>query len=83
MIIYIVKVSDLEKKWTLSPWPSEDFWQISYEKNHFSPLKIAFLVLKIFLENFLNQTQVRIYKLSILPTFLIMIGRYIEVISGR
>ena len=44
------------KKWTLSPWPSEDFWQISYEKMHFSPLKIAFLVLKISLENFLNQT---------------------------
>ena len=35
MIIYIVKVSDLEKKWTLSPWPSEDVWQVSYEKNAF------------------------------------------------
>ena len=58
MIIYIVKVSDLEKKWTLSPWPSEDFWQISYEKNaFFTPQYIlAFLVLKISLENFLNQT---------------------------
>ena len=44
------------KNWTLSPWPSEDFWQISYEKNAFSPLKITFLVLNIFLENFLNQT---------------------------
>ena len=63
MIIYIVKVSDLEKNGLSPHGQVKIFGRYLMKKMHFSPLKIAFLVLKISLENFqislenfLNQT---------------------------